>query len=113
AWLIDTTPQTDGLGPVDELSVFVLFSANTLSAAPEASEFLASGGVASEAETRAGDETGNTDTTYEQLGGGATDMDNMSAGDVRHMWLYFGLPATTSTGNAQQLTVTLTARAAS
>ena len=112
-WLVDTTPQINGLGPVDELSTFVLFSATTLSAAPAASEFLASGGVVSESAIRAGDSTGDTDTTYEQTGGGATDMNNLSVTNAKHMWLYFGLPSATSTGNAQHLTVTLTAVPAS
>ena len=112
-WTFDTAPTTDQTGgSVDALAMYLLFSANTLSAAPTASEFAdgtANASITSAALTyRAGGASGNG-SKFEQQGGGTTNMDNMSTGNVRHMWTYFRLPPTTSVGTQQEITVTLTA----
>ena len=110
-WTLDATPTTDATGTIDELSMYVLFSAITMSEAPTGTDFgnaTANAAVTTEVATHAGGTSGGG-TRYEKQGAHTTDMDQMSTSDPRHMWLYFRLPPTTSTGADQELTLTLTA----
>ena len=112
AWVLDATPTTDAAGTIDELSVFVMFSAITMSEAPTGTDFgnaTALHGVTSEASWHVGGNSGAGKRFEKQGAAHATDMDQMSANDVKHMWMYFRLPPTTSTGADQELTLTLTA----
>ena len=115
AWLIDPTPATDGIGATtDELSGFVLFSGTGLSVAPSGTDFgnaTANAGITADAESYHVGGNSGAGTRFENQTGGGVDMDQLSATNARHMWMYFRLPPTTSTGAAQELTLTLTAGA--
>ena len=115
-WIFDPTPTTDATsGAVDELAMFLLMSDTSLSASPGGASFTIAGTAASVTSGPSGTQTSHT---YRAggLGGagskfefGGVDLDQMSVGNARHLWMYFRLPDTTSTGNAQDIAVTLTA----
>jgi hypothetical protein len=115
-WIFDPTPTTDATsGAVDELAMYLLMSDAAGAAGPTGAQFatagaaaeLTSGGAGTQASLlyRAGG-AGGAGTKFEF---GATDLDQMSVGNQRNLWMYFRLPSETSTGNAQDVAVTLTA----
>ena len=115
-WIFDPTPTTDATsGAVDELAMFLLMSDTTLSASPGGASFTDAGVAAQVTSGAVGTQTSHT---YRAggLGGagskfefGGVDLDQMSVGNKRHLWMYFRLPSETSTGSAQDIAVTLTA----
>ncbi len=115
-WIFDQTPTTDQTsGAVDELAMFLLMSPTTLSEAPTGAAFTTAGAAAEVTAAAAGSQTsltyragglGGAGTKFEHAG---TDLDQMSVNDKKHLWMYFRLPDATSTGNAQDIAVTLTA----
>ena len=115
-WVFDQSPTTDQTsGEVDALAMFLLMSPTTLSEAPSGASFTDAGAAAQVTAAAAGSQTsltyrggglGGAGTKFEF---GGTDLDQMSVGDKRHLWMYFRLPSETSTGNAQDIAVTLTA----
>jgi hypothetical protein len=118
-WVFDPTPTTDATsGSVDELAMFLLMSPTTLSASPSAANYAA---AASAAELTSGGAGTQTSLTYRGGGNGGngskfefgTDLDQMSVNDKKHLWMYFRLPSQTSTSNAQDIAVTLTATGSS
>ncbi len=113
-WTFDTTPDVaeDTGGELDALAVYLLFSDTTLGAAPSAVEFDSGSGAFNGTSTRAGGSSGNG-AIFEHAGTGSTDMDDLSAGDTMHLWLYFRLPSQTSTGSAQDVMITLSVADAS
>ena len=110
-WSFDATPTVGAEtgGEVDAMAMYLLFSDTTLSAAPAAAEFSSGSGEFTGPTLRAGGDGGAGGTQFEHVGGGSTNMDDLSATDSRHMWLYFRLPNQSSTGNNQDVTVTLSA----
>jgi hypothetical protein len=115
-WIFDSTPTTDALGgAVDELAMFLLMSGTDISVAPSGINFAQMGDAAEVTDAGA---AGTTSLTYRAGGAGGTgtkfefggtDLDQMSVNDKKHLWMYFRLPSETSTGNAQDIAVTLTA----
>ncbi len=111
-WLLDAAPTTGSqAGNLDELAMYLLFSATSLSEAPSGVDF-ASGNAditVTQSAIRAGG-TAGVGTRFEKATGfGTTDMDNLSVSNKKHMWAWFRLPSETSVGGAQDVTVTLTA----
>ena len=118
-WSFDTSSATV---VADELAAWVTFTDTARSSAPTQSGGYFSGtgpGVsdsdmidANDAEHLAGDsgggsklrlyEAASTDTGY-------TDLDDLTPGTDLHMWLYFRTPASSSSGNTQNITIYLTA----
>ena len=109
-WVLDATPTTDATsGSIDELAMYLLFTPTSLSGAPGANEFITDGTVTVTGSAIRAGGSGGAGTKFERN----TDMDNLSVGNARHMWMYFRLPSETSTGNAQDVAVTLTATGSS
>ena len=113
-WTFDPSPTTSGAGStVDKLAMYLLFSGTGLSVAPSGADFAngtAAASITSDAVTyHAGSASGTGSKFVDQNEPTPVVMDNMSATDKRHMWLWFRLPNNTSTGAAQEVTVTLTA----
>ena len=115
-WIFDPTPTTDATsGATDELAMFLLMSGATGAAGPTGTQFATAG---ADAQVTSGGAGTQTSLTY-RAGGlnglgtkfkfGASSLDNLSVNDQRNLWMYFRLPDATSTGNAQDIAVTLTA----
>jgi hypothetical protein len=110
-WFLDATPTTTGTGgEIDGLAMYLLFSPTSISQAPSGGEFVDGTGdvTATGTAIRAGGSAGGG-VKFEN----GTDMDNLSVGNARHMWMYFRMPSETSTGSDQDVTVTLTATGSS
>ena len=122
-WGFDTTsPSTfTTTGDTNNLAVFALFSATTLVTAPSGDDFAnatanaalndASAGAVFDA-TRVGAANPTNGTRFEKQGTGNVDMDNLSPTSPTvqsHLWFFLRLPDQTTTANAQDVTVTLTA----
>ena len=112
-WAFDQTPSTYAvLGAVDELAMYALFSDTSLSVPPSGDDFAGDDADYDQpagTTVRVGGANPTNGAKFEKTGTGATDMDNLSPADERHLWLFFRLPNNTSTGDAQDVTVTLTA----
>ncbi|MFH1725880.1 MAG: hypothetical protein ABII00_14825 [Elusimicrobiota bacterium] len=105
-WTLDAD-ETPGQ---DELQVYGLFSVGR-STRPLESEFAGAKNLVTPAAKRAGQEGGSgPDQNFEnnQMLGGA-DMDGLNVGDQRQLWLRIDAPPVTSTTEAQQMRVTVTA----
>ena len=111
-WSLDTSPSIDTTSnETDAIAVYALFSDTSLSLAPTPAQFDAESGGFTQTNERAGGGSGDG-TRFEKQGGGALPgdgMDHMSTGDAAHLWMLFRLPADTTTGNQQEITLTATA----
>jgi type 1 fimbria pilin len=108
-WSFDTTPSIDTTSmEVDALAFYLLFSDTTLSEAPPGAEFVSDSGAFTGQTLRAGGDAG-PGTVFEKTNGGAKDMDTLAPAEQAHLWFFLRLPGTTSSANAQTVTVTLTA----
>jgi hypothetical protein len=108
-WSFDTTPSVDTTSMEnDALAFYLLFSDTTLSAAPPGPEFVADSGAFTGQTLRAGGDAG-AGVVFEKQNGGAKDMDNRAPADQSHLWFFLRMPGTTSSANAQTVTITLTA----
>ena len=113
AWGLDTTPSTHAVsGTLDQLAVYALFSDTGLSIAPNGNDFAADNAGFTSATQRAGG-AANNGVLFEKTGSGAKDMDHQSPGDKAHLWMLFRLPNLTTSGTAQQITLTANAVSAS
>lgn len=109
-WTFDLTPSvTPTSGEIDALAMYLLFSDTALSAVPTAADFTAGAGGFTGPTLRAGGDSATTGVKYEHVGNGSVDMDNKSANDSMHLWFFFRLPNQSSTGNAQDVEVILSA----
>ncbi len=116
AWKFDVSPSTWATsGEQDALAVYALFSATTLAAAPTGDDFAnatAAAGFNVDAQTlgavRVGG-SGGPGNKYEKQGADAVDMDLKNPGNQARLWFLLRLPNQTTTGNAQDVKVTLTA----
>ncbi len=108
-WSFDLTPSTWATsGENDALATYIMFSDTSLSLAPDGDDFAAAGNEADFTGTtlRAGGAGATNGGKFEL---GATEMDDLSPNDERHMWFFFRLPNNTSNGNANDIQITLTA----
>ena len=113
AWGLDTTPSTHAVsGTLDQLAVYALFSDTGLSVAPTGNDFATDAAGFTSATQRAGGATTNG-VLFEKTGSGAKNMDHQSAGDKAHLWMLFRLPNLTTSGTAQEITLTANAVSAS
>ena len=109
-WTFDLTPSTHGVsGELDALATYILFSDTGLSVAPNGDEFSVAAAEFTGTTLRAGGAGGVGGTKFEKTDAGSTEMDDMSPLESRHLWLFFRLPDSSSGGDAQEVTITLTA----
>ncbi len=110
SWTFDLSPSTHGTsGELDALATYILFSDTALSTAPNGDEFSVSAAEFTGTTLRAGGAGGVSGTKFEKTDAGVTDMDDMSPDEKRHLWLFFRLPDQTTSGDSQDVTITLTA----
>ena len=111
-WSLDTSPSIDTTSnETDAIAVYALFSDTNLSLAPTPAQFNAESGGFTQTNERAGGASGDG-TRFEKQGGGALPgdgMDHKSPNEQAHLWMLFRLPAETTTGNQQEITLTATA----
>ena len=110
SWTFDLTPSTHGTsGELDALATYILFSDTALSTSPNGDEFSVAAAEFTGTTLRAGGAGGVSGTKFEKTGAGVTDMDDMSPLEERHLWMLFRLPDQTTSGDSQDVTITLTA----
>jgi len=108
-WGLDATPSTHAVsGGLDQLAVYALFSDTGLSIAPNGNDFATDNAGFTSTTQRAGGAT-NNGVLFEKAGSGAKNMDHQSPGDKAHLWMLFRLPNLTTSGGAQEITLTANA----